>query len=138
MIAVDPARPARDKGSRDSRPGGLERLVPTRLLRGVKRQVTHEERARPDHAHLADRAHLDRLFAAPIDRAFHLAADGRLAEGDTFIQESVIGSRFIGRYHWLDRAAGTIIPHITGTAHITAETTLLLDERDPFCWGIHA
>ncbi len=66
-----------------------------------------------------------------------LAADGRLAEGDTFIQESVIGSRFIGRYHWLDRAAGKIIPNITGTAHITAETTLLLDERDPFCWGIH-
>ena len=66
-----------------------------------------------------------------------LAADGRLAEGDTFIQESVIGSRFIGRFHWLDRAAGKIIPNITGTAHITAETTLLLDERDPFCWGIH-
>ncbi len=65
-----------------------------------------------------------------------LAADGRLAEGENFIQESVIGSRFIGRYHWLDRAAGKIIPHITGTAHITAETTLLLDERDPFCWGI--
>lgn len=66
-----------------------------------------------------------------------LAADGRLAEDDLFVQESVIGSRFVGRYHWLDRAAGTIIPHITGTAHITAESTLLLDERDPFCWGIH-
>ena len=66
-----------------------------------------------------------------------LAADGRLREGEIFIQESVIGSRFIGRYHWLDRAAGTIIPNITGTAYITAEATLLLDERDPFCWGIH-
>ncbi len=66
-----------------------------------------------------------------------LASDGRLAEGDTFIQESVIGSRFIGRYQWLDRPAGKIIPNITGTAHITAETTLLLDEGDPFCWGIH-
>lgn len=66
-----------------------------------------------------------------------LAADGRMAEGAPLIQESIIRSRFIGRYHWLDRAAGTIIPHITGSAHITAETTLLLDERDPFCWGIH-
>lgn len=66
-----------------------------------------------------------------------LAADGLLAEGDNFIQESIIGSRFIGRFRWLDRTAGLIIPTITGTAHITAEATLLLDERDPFCWGIH-
>ena len=65
-----------------------------------------------------------------------LAADGRLTEGEALVQESVIGSRFIGRYRWLDRAAGKIIPNITGTAHVTAEATLLLDERDPFCWGI--
>jgi proline racemase len=31
---------------------------------------------------------------------------------------------------------GQIIPHITGTAHICAETTLILDETDLFCWGI--
>ncbi len=65
-----------------------------------------------------------------------LAADGRLAEGEALVQESVIGSRFIGRYRWLDRASGKIIPNITGTAHVMAEATLLLNERDPFCWGI--
>jgi proline racemase len=65
-----------------------------------------------------------------------LAADGRLAEGETFIQESIVGSRFLGRYRWADRAAGKIIPTITGTAFVTGEATLLLDERDPFCFGI--
>jgi proline racemase len=65
-----------------------------------------------------------------------LAADGLLAEGESYVQESVIGSRFVGSYRWLDRAAGRIIPQITGTAHVTGEATLLLDERDPFCWGI--
>lgn len=65
-----------------------------------------------------------------------LAADGKLAEGETWVQESVVGSRFGASYKWLDRAAGKIIPSIEGTAFITAESTLLLDERDPFCWGI--
>jgi len=65
-----------------------------------------------------------------------LAADGKLAEGETWVQESVVGSRFAASYKWLDRAAGKIIPSIEGTAFITAESTLLLDERDPFCWGI--
>lgn len=65
-----------------------------------------------------------------------LAADGKLAEGETWVQESVVGSRFSASYKWLDRAAGKIIPSIEGTAFVTAESTLLLDERDPFCWGI--
>jgi proline racemase len=65
-----------------------------------------------------------------------LAADGKLAEGEKWIQESILGSRFTGEYRWLDRAAGKILPVITGTAYVNAEATLLLDERDPFCWGI--
>jgi len=65
-----------------------------------------------------------------------LAADGKLAEGVPWIQESVIGSKFSGNYRWLDRAQGKIIPTITGRAFITAESTLLLDPSDPFCWGI--
>ena len=65
-----------------------------------------------------------------------LAADGKLAEGAAWVQESVIGSRFTGHYRWLDRAKGEVEPTITGTAFVTAETTLLLDPRDPFCWGI--
>jgi len=65
-----------------------------------------------------------------------LAADGRLAEDEPWVQESILGSRFEARYRWLDRARGVISPTITGTAHLTAEATLLLDERDPFCHGI--
>jgi 4-hydroxyproline epimerase len=65
-----------------------------------------------------------------------LAADGRLAEGETWIQESIIGSRFAAHYHWIDRANGEIRPTITGTAYVTAEARLKLDPIDPFRWGI--
>jgi proline racemase len=65
-----------------------------------------------------------------------LAADGKLAEGAPWVQESIIGSTFTGRYRWLDRATGRVAPAITGTAFVNAEATLLLDEQDPFCWGI--
>lgn len=67
-----------------------------------------------------------------------LAADGLLREDEEWVQESVIGSRFRGRYRWLDRAAGTITPTITGRAWVTAESTLLLDPADPYCWGVGA
>ncbi len=65
-----------------------------------------------------------------------LAADGKLQEDEEWVQESILGTIFRGRYRWLDRTAGTILPSITGTASVIAESTLLLDERDPFCWGI--
>ena len=65
-----------------------------------------------------------------------LAADGKLAEGETWVQESVIGSEFLGTFRWEDRAAGRIVPTITGTAFITAEATLVLDDRDPFRDGL--
>jgi 4-hydroxyproline epimerase len=67
-----------------------------------------------------------------------LAADGKLAQGDVWVQESLIGSTFEGRYRWHDRAKGEIVPTITGTAHVTGETVLHLDPEDPFCWGIRA
>jgi 4-hydroxyproline epimerase len=62
-----------------------------------------------------------------------LAADGKLAEGEEWIQESVVGSRFTGSYR---REGDHIIPIITGAAYVNAETTLLLNENDPFCWGM--
>lgn len=65
-----------------------------------------------------------------------LAADGKLSEDEEWVQESIIGSAFSGRYQWIDRAAGIVAPVITGTAFVNAETVLCLDERDPFCWGI--
>jgi proline racemase len=65
-----------------------------------------------------------------------LAADGKLEEGAVWVQESVIGSTFKGSFTWHDRASGKVNPRITGTAFVNAESTLLLDQRDPFCWGI--
>jgi proline racemase len=65
-----------------------------------------------------------------------LAADGVLAEGEEWVQESILGSVFKAQYRWIDRAQGKIAPTITGTAHVTAEAKLILDPRDPFCWGI--
>ena len=53
-----------------------------------------------------------------------LAADGKLAEDEVWVQESVIGSVFAARYRWCDRRTGEIAPFITGTAHVTAEATL--------------
>ena len=67
-----------------------------------------------------------------------LAADGKLAEGEEWVQESILGSTFRASFRWHDRAHGEITPTITGTAFVNAEATLLLDERDPFCWGIGA
>ena len=64
-----------------------------------------------------------------------LAADGKLAEGETWIQESVIGSRFAARYR---RDGDAVVPTITGRAFVTAEGDLVLDERDPFRHGIPA
>jgi 4-hydroxyproline epimerase len=62
-----------------------------------------------------------------------LAADGKLAEGETWTQESIIGSHFTATYK---REGDQIRPIITGRAFITADTRLLLDPNDPFRWGI--
>ncbi len=67
-----------------------------------------------------------------------LAADGKLAPGTMWIQESIVGTRFTGSYQWQDQSKGVIVPTITGRAYVNAESKLLLDERDPFCWGIRA
>ena len=67
-----------------------------------------------------------------------LAADEELAEGETWIQESLIGSRFAARFRWVDRTRGEIAPTIIGSAYVTAEAVLRLDPADPFCWGIGA
>ncbi len=67
-----------------------------------------------------------------------LAADGELEEGMPWVQESLIGSTFTGRYRWRDRGKGEIVPTITGRAHVTAESVLHLAADDPFCWGIVA
>ena len=64
-----------------------------------------------------------------------LAADNKLAVGEVWRQESIIGSVFEGSFqHAPDH--GSILPCIRGTAFVNAEAQLLLNEHDPFVWGI--
>ena len=63
-----------------------------------------------------------------------LAADGRLKPGEDWVQESLIGSRFVARYR--RGPGGEIIPGITGEAFVCGDTTLIRDPRDPFRDGI--
>jgi 4-hydroxyproline epimerase len=63
-----------------------------------------------------------------------LAADGALAPGRAWLQESVIGSRFEARYAPLP--GGRIAPVVTGRAWVTAEAWLVREADDPFRDGI--
>jgi len=62
-----------------------------------------------------------------------LYGDGKLQVGQTWKQQSVVGSIFEGSV-LLD--GDKIIPTITGEAWVMAEGTILVDERDPFGKGI--
>jgi 4-hydroxyproline epimerase len=62
-----------------------------------------------------------------------LVADGKLAEGQVWRQESVVGSIFEGSVTIRD---GQVHPRIVGQAFITADSTLLVDPDDPFRHGI--
>ena len=64
-----------------------------------------------------------------------LAADGKLAPGQMWRQAGILGTVFEGSYEWSD---GKLIPSITGTAFITAESRLILSPGDPFVAGIRA
>jgi 4-hydroxyproline epimerase len=62
-----------------------------------------------------------------------LVADGKLQEGEIWKQESIVGSVFSGS---VMAVGDKLYPTITGSAFVNAELDLILDERDPFCWGI--
>lgn len=62
-----------------------------------------------------------------------LYADGKLREGETWRQESIVGSVFEG---FISVDNGHVIPTITGSAYVNAEAELILDESDPLCLGI--
>jgi 4-hydroxyproline epimerase len=60
-------------------------------------------------------------------------SDGHLKENELWVQESVTGSIFEGHVEVVN---GEIVPYIKGSAFITSEADLVVDEHDPFCWGI--
>lgn len=62
-----------------------------------------------------------------------LFADGKLKSGQVWRQESIVGSVFEGTVSVIDNV---VHPSIKGSAFITAESDLILDQRDPFATGI--
>jgi 4-hydroxyproline epimerase len=70
-------------------------------------------------------------------RMAQLAAKGKLAVGDDFIHESIIGSLFHGRVEGVATvgARPAIIPSIAGWARMTGYNTIFIDHRDPFAHG---
>ncbi|KNY22257.1 4-hydroxyproline epimerase [Methylobacterium sp. ARG-1] len=70
-------------------------------------------------------------------RMAQLAAKGRLAVGDAFVHESIIGSLFHGRVEAATTVAGkpAIVPSVAGWARQTGINTIFIDDRDPFAHG---
>jgi 4-hydroxyproline epimerase len=64
-----------------------------------------------------------------------LYADGKIREGQTWKQESIVGSVFEGSVRVRE---GKVYPSIKGSAFVNAEAELVLDPRDPLCMGIRA
>ena len=63
-----------------------------------------------------------------------LFADGLLTEGRVWRQESILGTVFEGTVR--DVGDGVIVPTVSGRAWVTAESTLVLGDDDPFRDGI--
>ena len=62
-----------------------------------------------------------------------LLEDGRLREGQEWRQQGILGSVFYGSVQVRD---GRVHPLIRGSAYVTLQGSLVIDERDPFAWGI--
>jgi len=65
------------------------------------------------------------------------AAKGKLKEGDSFIHESIIGSKFTGRVEAITKCGdyAAIIPSIEGWARITGYNNIIIDDDDPYAFG---
>ncbi|HZZ80499.1 MAG TPA: proline racemase family protein [Gemmataceae bacterium] len=63
-----------------------------------------------------------------------LIADSKLQPGQCWRQESIVGTCFDA---WGTLQGDHVLPSIRGTAHVTAEATLLVEDNDPFRWGIN-
>jgi 4-hydroxyproline epimerase len=70
-------------------------------------------------------------------RMAQLVAKGRLAVGDTFVHESIIGSMFDCRVEGAARVGShaAILPSVAGWARVTGHNTIYVDDRDPLAHG---
>ncbi len=65
-----------------------------------------------------------------------LAADGALAAGEVWHQESVIGSVFKAQFRYTPEDHSRIYPSIQGTAHVILDAQMVFDSSDSFAWGL--
>lgn len=134
--------------------GNVERLTDFswRVRQALMReQVTGKDGAVIDHVELFgpphDPANHSRNFVLCPGKAYDrspcgtgtsaklacLFAEGKLKDGQAWRQESILGSLFEGSVRVVN---DEIIPSITGSAYVIAESTLLFDADDPFRKGI--
>lgn len=142
---------SQDLGAPEIGPGRIEELTALawNIRRALEAQgVTGRDGAVIDHVELFGHVgEVSRNFVLCPGKAYDrspcgtgtsaklacLAADGLLAPGEVWRQESVIGSAFEGRYSLV---GGEVHPVITGQAFITAQGELIVQDGDPFTWGI--
>jgi 4-hydroxyproline epimerase len=65
-----------------------------------------------------------------------LYADGKIVPGQIWRQESILGTVFEGQVELDPATQGSVLPTITGSAYIMAETTLIRDADDPLRDGV--
>ncbi len=70
-------------------------------------------------------------------RMAQLVAKGRLAVGDEFVHESIIGSMFDCRVEAAARVGShaAILPSVSGWARVIGHNTIFVDDRDPLAHG---
>ncbi len=130
-------------------------VTATRAIRQAlaAQKITGKDGAPIDHIELftapADPANSSRNFVlcpgASFDRSpcgtgtsakmACLFADGKLAAGEQWRQEGILGTVFTGSVQPTPDA-DFVLPTITGRAWITGDSILLFDETDPFASGI--
>jgi 4-hydroxyproline epimerase len=138
-------------------PIGLENVdALTELAWNIRAQlkadgITGEQGAEIDHIELFttphDPANHSRNFVLCPGKAYDrspcgtgtsakmacLVEGGKLAPGQAWRQEGILGTVFEGRVRIEN---GAILPSITGSAFVTAQSTLIFDPEDPFRAGI--
>jgi 4-hydroxyproline epimerase len=70
-------------------------------------------------------------------RMAQLVAKGRLAIGDTFVHESIIGTLFNCKVERESRVGSNpaILPSVAGWARVIGHNTIYVDDRDPLAYG---